>query len=261
MAEELFQMLKKDHDNVKSLLKEASDKKDSSKFREIKHQLNIHMGVEEKYFYPRLKRIDEYGVNQSLKEHQKAREIIKNMEKTHWKDEEWINKLKELRKTVESHVEKEENIIFPESEKLSTLQREEIAQNIAEGKMRKRLKSIPHEKLVPLPENIDIPLGIPGSQVKVPSMYLNGDVEYEDNEGNKVDKENATHVRLTGIDRRSDIVVGPVKPEGMIRLTLYFNNENSPETKEKSTSSKSKIFNEKYKPINKKNKKNNQVKI
>ena len=251
MTEELFQMLKNDHDNVKNLLKEASDKEDSSKFREIKHQLNIHMEGEEEFFYPKLKRIDEYGVNQSFKEHEMARKIIKDMEKMDWKDKEWMNKLRELRKTVETHVEKEENIIFPESEKLSTLQREEIAQNIEEEKMRKRLKSIPHEKLVPLPENIDVPRTIPASHVKVPSMYLNGDVEYEDDEGNKVNKENATHVRLTGMDRRSDIVVGPVKPKGMIRLTLYFNNENSPETKEKSTSSKSKIFNEEYKPIKK----------
>ena len=149
MTEKLFHMLKNDHDNVKNLLKEASDKEDSSKFRKIKHQLNIHMEGEEEFFYPKLKRIDEYGVNQSFKEHEEARKIIKDMEKIDWKDREWMNKLKELRKTVETHVEKEENIIFPESEKLSTLQREEIARNIDEEKMRKMLKSIPHEKLEP----------------------------------------------------------------------------------------------------------------
>ncbi|MGB9980593.1 hemerythrin domain-containing protein [Methanobacterium sp.] len=251
MTEDLFQMLKNDHDNVKNLLKEASDKKDSSKFREIKNQLNIHMESEEKYFYPRLKYIDEDGMNQSFKEHDEAKEIIKDMERIHWKDKEWMNKLNELRKTVEAHVEKEETTIFPESERLSNLQREEIAQNIEEEKMRKKLKSIPHEKLMPLPDNIDIPRTIPASKVKIPSMYANGDIEYEDAKGNNVDKENATHIRLTGIDRRSDIVVGPVKPKGMIRLTLYFNDENSPETKEKSTSSKSKVFNEEYKPIKK----------
>ncbi len=249
MTEELFQMLKNDHSNIKNLLNEASDKEDSSKFREIKNQLNIHLESEEKYFYPRLKRIDEYGANQSLKQHEKAREIIKDLEKIHWKDNEWMEKLRELKKTVEKHIECEENIIFPESEKLSTLQKEEIAQNIEEEKMRKKLKSIPHEKLVPLPDDINIPRTIPSSKVKIPSMYINGDVEYEDSKGNEVKKENATHIRLTGIDRRSDIVVGPVKPKGMIRLTLYFNDKDTPETKEKSTTSKSKIFNEEYKPL------------
>ena len=251
MTEDLFQMLKKDHTKVKNLLREASDKEDSSKFREIKDQLNMHMEGEEKYFYPRLKAIDEYGTNQSIQEHEEARKIIKGMEKIHWKDKEWMHKLHELRKTVESHVEKEENMIFPESERLSTLQREEIAQNIEEEKKRKRSKSIPHEKLVTLPDNINVPRSIPLSKVKVPSMYTNGDVEYEDAEGNKVDKKDATHIRLTGIDRRSDIVIGPVNGEEMIKLTLYFNNEGSPETKEKATNSKSKVFNEEYRPIKK----------
>lgn len=252
MTEELFKILKDDHNNVKNLLKEASDKEDSSKFREIKDQLNTHMEGEEEYFYPRLKRIDEYGVNQSIQEHEDARRIIKDMERTHWKEKEWIQKLRELKKTVEAHVEKEENVMFSEaSKRLSTLQREEIAQNIVEEKMRRRSKSIPHEKLVPLPDNIEVPRSIPASNVKVPSIYTNGDVEYEDDEGNKVNKENATHIRLTGIDRRSDIVVGPTKPKGMIKLNLYFNDEGSPETKDKASSSKSKVFNEEYRPIRK----------
>ncbi len=251
MTEELFQMLKEDHNKIKNLLREASDKEESTKFREIKNQLNIHMEGEEKYFYPRLKVIDENGMNQSFQEHEDARKIIKDMENIPWKEKEWVDKLHELRKTVEAHVEKEENTIFPESERLSTLQREEIAKNIDEERKRQRSKSIPHEKLVPLPDNIDIPRSIPASKVRIPSMYINGDVEYEDAQGHKVDKKNATHIRLTGIDRRSDIVIGPVKRKGMIRLTLYFNDDNSPETMEKSTHSKSKIFNEEYRPVRK----------
>jgi len=39
-------------------------------------------------------------------------------------------KLKKLRETVETHIEKEENLLFPESsERLCNLQREGIAQN------------------------------------------------------------------------------------------------------------------------------------
>jgi len=78
--------------------------------------------------------------------------------------------------------------------------------------MSKRFRSIPREKLVPLHENIDIPREIPASRVKIPSMYAGGDVEYEDAEGNAVDKDKTTHIRLTGIDRISDIVVWPIEP-------------------------------------------------
>jgi len=249
MTEELYHMLKDDHDKIKNLLKESTESEESSRFREIKDQLNIHMESEEKYFYPRIKAIDEDGVNRSFKEHEEARQIIKDLENIHWKDEEWFNKLKMLRKSVENHVEKEESIIFPESERLSTLQREEIAQQIEEEKMSKKLGSIPDAKLVSLPENIDVPRTIPASHVKIPSMYANGDVEYEDAEGNKVDKKSATHIRLTGIDERTDVVIGPVGDEGMIKLTMYLDNENSAVTKEKATTSRSKIFNEGYRPL------------
>lgn len=265
MTEELYKMLKDDHNNVKNLLREAIENEESSRFREIKNQLNLHMDSEEKFFYPRVRRMDEEGINrsqrktkfsglqklifESFKEHDEARHIINDLENIHWKEKEWMDKLKELRKSVENHVEKEENIIFPESERLTTLQREEIAQQIEDEKMSKKLGSIPNAKLVSLPEYIDVPRGIPASQVRIPSMYAEGDVQYEDSGGNKVSKENATHIRLTGIDDRTDIVIGPVNGEGMIKLTMYQNDDNSPTTKEKATKRRSKIFNEEYRPV------------
>jgi len=249
LTEDLYKILKDDHYTVINLLREATENEESSRFREIKNQLNLHMESEEKFFYPRVKPIDEEGINRSFKEHDEARKIIKDMEDIHWKDEEWMDKLKKLKNTVERHVEKEENIIFPESERLTSLQREEIAQKIEEEKISKKLGSIPNSKLVSLPEYIDVPGTIPASKVKIPSMYAEGDVEYEDAEGNRVSKENATHIRLTGIDGRTDIVVGPVKPNGMIKLTMYQNDDNSPTTRKKATKRRSKIFNEEYRPI------------
>lgn len=249
MTEELYKMLKDDHNNVKNLLREAIENEESSRFREIKNQLNLHMDSEEKFFYPKVVRIDEEGINQSFREHDDARKIIKDLENIHWKEKEWMNKLKNLKNTVEDHIEREEDLIFPESERLTTLQREEIAQQIEEEKMSKKLGSIPNAKLVSLPEDMDVPRDIPTSKIKIPSMYAEGDVQYEDSRGNKVSKENATHIRLTGIDDRTDIVIGPVNGEGMIKLTMYQNDDNSPTTKEKATKRRSKIFNEEYRPV------------
>lgn len=249
MTEELYKMLKDDHNNVKNLLREAIENEESSRFREIKNQLNLHMDSEEKFFYPRVRRMDEEGINRSFKEHDEARHIINDLENIHWKEKEWMDKLKNLKNTVEDHIEREEDIIFPESERLTLLQREEIAQQIEDEKMSKKLGSIPNAKLVSLPEYIDVPRGIPASLVRIPSMYAEGDVQYEDSKGNKVSKENATHIRLTGIDSRTDIVIGPVNGEGMIKLTMYQNDDNSPTTKEKATKRRSKLFNEEYRPI------------
>lgn len=252
MSEKLYQMLKDDHDMVKNLLNDALENEDISKFREIKNQLNMHMTSEEKYFYPPLRNVDNERINQSFKEHEEAKIILKDMDQIQGKDKKWIPKIKKLREIIEDHVEKEENLLFPESsKKLSTLQKEGIAQKIEEEKMAIRFKSIPDAKLVPLPQNIEIPKDIPSSRVKIPSMYANGNIEYEDDKEKQVDKNNATHIRFTGIDRRSDIVVGPIKPEGMIKLTLYLNDENLPVVKEKATNSRSKVFNEEYRPIRK----------
>lgn len=252
MTEKLYQMLKDDHNMVKDLLREASENEDSSKFREIKTRLNMHMNGEEKFFYPPLKAFDEDLINQSFKEHDEARKIIEDMEKMGWQDERWIEGLKKLKESVENHVQKEENLVFAEStEVLPANERYEIANKIEEDKISKRSRSIPDAKLVHLPQDIDVPKGIPASEVKIPSMYAEGEVEYEDSGGTPVDKSKATHIRFTGIDRRSDIVVGPIKPKGMIRLTLYLGDDNLPQTKEKATDKRSKIFNEQYRPIKK----------
>jgi len=56
---------------------------------------------------------------------------------------------------------------------------------------------------------------------------------------------------LTGIDRRSDTVVGFLEPHGMIKLTMYLDDDNLPETNERATNSRGKVFNEEYKPIRK----------
>jgi hemerythrin-like domain-containing protein len=106
--------------------------------------------------------VDKERVDQSFKEHEEAKNILKDIEKTRGKNKEWIPKFKKLKETIENHVEKEENLIFPESsERLSSLQREGIAQKIEEEKMSIRFRSIPDAKLVPLPQNIDVPRDIP----------------------------------------------------------------------------------------------------
>lgn len=94
-----------------------------------------------------------------------------------------------------------------------------------------------------------IPQDIPVSKVRIPSTYTGWEVEYGDGEGNHVNQNEATHLRFTGVDRRSDIVVGPVNPRGMIKLNLYLNDDEIPVSKEKATHTKSKILTENYTPL------------
>ena len=109
-------------------------------------------------------------------------------------------------------------------------------------------KKLPRIELIPIPEDVNVPENIPVSEVRIPSTYAEYDVEYENDQGKSVTENEATHLRFTGIDRRSDIVVGPVEPEGMIKLNLYLNDEEIPVVKEESSHVKSKILNENYRP-------------
>ena len=88
----------------------------------------------------------------------------------------------------------------------------------------------------------------PSSKLHIPSTYTVHEVGYEDEEGKHVEND-ATHLRFTGVDRRSNIVVGPVKPRGMTKLNLYLNDEEMPVIKEEASHVKSKIFNENYRPL------------
>ncbi|MGZ7044612.1 MAG: hypothetical protein ACXVHW_05700 [Methanobacterium sp.] len=110
-------------------------------------------------------------------------------------------------------------------------------------------KKLPQIELVPIPEDVHVPEDIPASKVRIPSPYAEKEIEYEDEKGNHVNENEATHLRFTGVDRRSDIVVGPVKPRGMIKLNLYLDDENIPVSKEKASHTRTKILTEEYRPL------------
>lgn len=110
-------------------------------------------------------------------------------------------------------------------------------------------KKLPRIELVPIPEEVHVPDDIPASEVRIPSTYTGWEVEYEDSEGNSVNENEATHLRFTGVDKRSDIVIGPVNPRGMIKLNLYLNDDETPVSKEKASHTRSKILTKSYRPI------------
>ena len=114
---------------------------------------------------------------------------------------------------------------------------------------REEIKKLKDIKMVPIPEKIRIPPQIPASKLRIPSTYAEGEVEYEDDYENNVNFEEATHLRLTAKDHRSDLVVGPTKRNGMFKLNVYINNENKAVSKEQATGRKEVILNEDYRAI------------
>lgn len=113
----------------------------------------------------------------------------------------------------------------------------------------KGMEKIRKIKMVPIPEKIKVPSKIPASKLRIPSTYAEGNVEYEDNEGNKVNPNQASRLKFTAKDKRSDLTVGPVKEGGMFKLNVYMDDANHATKKEEATHKRQVILNEEYKAI------------
>ncbi|HML04569.1 MAG TPA: hypothetical protein VK426_02235 [Methanobacterium sp.] len=112
-----------------------------------------------------------------------------------------------------------------------------------------RIKKMNKVSMVPIPQKIKIPSKIPASKLQIPSTYAEGDVEYEDNEGKNVNINQATHLKFTAKDKRSDLIVGPIKEGGMFKLNVYMDDENHATAKDDATHIRQVILNQNYRAI------------
>lgn len=133
-AQQLFDLLKKDHRMVEKMMKQiesASEDERENLFLPLKEALTEHMLMEEKEFYPRLKKISQMqdAVQDALDEHSEAKEYLSELEDTDVDDDDWITTFQSMREGIEHHIDDEEKEIFPECRKhLDARAFEEIAQ-------------------------------------------------------------------------------------------------------------------------------------
>ncbi|HXG91677.1 MAG TPA: hemerythrin domain-containing protein [Blastocatellia bacterium] len=120
-----IELLKKDHKEATGLMDqiETADKGDRSAkdlFMRLKHALTLHTQMEEQIFYPALRNHEETRdmIEESLKEHQEVDQILAEMTNLNPHNDDFIDKLSELRDAVEHHVDEEENEMFPKAEKV-----------------------------------------------------------------------------------------------------------------------------------------------
>jgi hemerythrin-like domain-containing protein len=124
MAHEFFQMLEKEHEEVKGILaKLESQSKGSAKTKEdlflkLKEELIPHMKGEEKHFYPALKDGGETSeiAMEGIEEHRVAETVLKELDKLSKDAENWDAKLKVFKEIVEHHIEEEEEELFEAAE-------------------------------------------------------------------------------------------------------------------------------------------------
>ena len=131
---DVYKVLTEDHENVKELLKETIETGNTSKFPELKKQLEAHMTGEENFLYPPMEFVEEEMVKKNRYEHELVWGKLLYLDNSQG-DKDWMMNLKELNDIILKHVEREENALFPKaSEVLSAEAEEDIMKLIEETK-------------------------------------------------------------------------------------------------------------------------------
>jgi hemerythrin-like domain-containing protein len=113
-----FDLLREDHsqvDRLFNLIEETTDFDEKQRlFWELKQGLDAHSYIEEAVFYPLFQEDEELQdlIETAFDDHQEVRELLNEMNQT-TDQEEFDDQLLELTECVQSHVEEEENELFP----------------------------------------------------------------------------------------------------------------------------------------------------
>lgn len=143
MHQELFDILKKDHEEVKSLfqqLKETGNgdaKKREELFAKVKTEIIPHQEGEEKVLYPALLKNEETKDDalESIEEHHVAKLVLRELDSMNKDSDKWLAKLKVFKEIVEHHIEEEEDDIFKDTRKaISDDQMKSVIENFKKEK-------------------------------------------------------------------------------------------------------------------------------
>jgi hemerythrin superfamily protein len=118
--------LKKDHDEVKKMLKDldaTSDRAIKTRqdlFARLKFSLTVHEQMEEAVLYPALKEHAETReiVLEAYEEHDVVDTILGELEQTSFDDETWHAKLTVMRENLLHHIQEEEDEMFGQVRRL-----------------------------------------------------------------------------------------------------------------------------------------------
>ena len=137
------ELLKKDHAAVKQLFAEfeSADSDDSKldAYEDLRDQLLIHARIEEEIFYPAVAKADppraEKQVREALTEHQQVKETLTRLDGMAAELEaDFVETVKQLAKSVEHHVDEEENEIFVTARKMGNEQLSALGERLQQRK-------------------------------------------------------------------------------------------------------------------------------
>ncbi len=118
-------LLKQDHEQVKTLFKEFDSSKDSPDaceriFEQCSRELEVHSAIEGEIFYPELSDYEDMKeiIAESVEEHHVVDVLIDEIRALTPQDEAFAAKFEVLEENVLHHADEEEDELFPEAERL-----------------------------------------------------------------------------------------------------------------------------------------------
>jgi hypothetical protein len=124
VSQDAIALLKADHREAEELFAQYGKMKDAGSTKEkfsiakkVCGALLIHMEIEEKIFYPRVRKevADDDLMNEAVVEHAGAKDLIKELGAMKPEDPMFDAKIQVLSEQIEHHVKEEEREMFPEA--------------------------------------------------------------------------------------------------------------------------------------------------
>jgi hemerythrin superfamily protein len=135
--ENVFELLKVDHDRLASLFTataNASDPEESEEaFSELYKLLLVHASAEEAVFYPAVAQGSEASrwIDNNIQEHQEAKELAEMVRSLGVNTDDGKATLKQLQAALENHVREEEDYVFKAAQSEMTVEQlRELAQQV-----------------------------------------------------------------------------------------------------------------------------------
>jgi len=149
MHEDFFNMIRKDHQELKEMFSQLEKMPDSEyarreeTFNKLKMELVPHMRGEEKAFYPVLRQNQQSKMDamEAMEEHHIAEVSMMELDKMSKQEEFWAPKLMVFKELINHHIKEEEDKVFKDAEKvISHDQMQEIIRGFQEEKEKSRSK-------------------------------------------------------------------------------------------------------------------------
>lgn len=118
--DDIWGMLKKDHDQVKKIIKQLKDGKNGNQFNLLQQMLAVHMQFEEQNLYPTLQKNEATRALaiQAQDEHKSAKQVLDKMAKSQGDKAQWTANLNQLDQLLNTHIKNEERKLFKEGKRV-----------------------------------------------------------------------------------------------------------------------------------------------